>query len=68
MVQRLQRYATYAHLKQVVLRLITEEMRKQGRLPGVACALRDLFARLDSDGNGELSVDELAAGLREEVG
>lgn len=52
----------------MVLRLITEEMRRAGRLPGVACALRDLFARLDSDGNGELSVDELAAGLREEVG
>jgi len=66
-VQRLQRYATYAHLKQVVLRLITEQMRTAGRLPGVARSLRDLFARLDLDGNGELSVDELIAGLREEV-
>jgi calcium-dependent protein kinase len=65
-VQRLQRYATYAHLKQVVLRLITEEMGRAGRLPAVARALRDLFARLDADGNGELTVDELAAGLRNE--
>jgi calcium-dependent protein kinase len=66
-VQRLQRYATYAHLKQVVLRLITEQMQQAGKLPGVARALRDLFKRLDLDGNGELSVDELIAGLREEV-
>lgn len=32
-VQRLQRFATYSHLKQVVLRMITEEMRSRGKAP-----------------------------------
>lgn len=40
MVQRLQRFATYSHLKQVVLRMITEEMRSRGKAPSFGAALQ----------------------------
>jgi hypothetical protein len=39
-VQRLQRFATYSHLKQVVLRMITEEMRNKGKAPSFGAALQ----------------------------
>jgi hypothetical protein len=39
-VQRLQRFATYSHLKQVVLRMITEEMRSRGKAPSFGAALQ----------------------------
>jgi len=39
-VQRLQRFATYSHLKQVVLRMITEEMRTRGKAPSFGAALQ----------------------------
>lgn len=39
-MQRLQRFATYSHLKQVVLRMITEEMRSRGKAPSFGAALQ----------------------------
>jgi calcium-dependent protein kinase len=39
-VARLQRFATYSHLKQLVLRMITEDMRRQGSTPTLASALQ----------------------------
>jgi hypothetical protein len=39
-VQRLQRFATYTHLKQVVLRMITEDMRQRGKAPSFSTALQ----------------------------
>jgi hypothetical protein len=39
-VQRLQRFATYTHLKQVVLRMITEDMRQRGKAPSFSSALQ----------------------------
>lgn len=40
MVQRLQRFATYTHLKQVVLGMITEEMRARGQAISLNSALQ----------------------------
>jgi hypothetical protein len=45
-VQRLQRFATYTHLKQVVLRMITEDMRQRGKAPSFSAALQVSSGRL----------------------
>jgi hypothetical protein len=54
-VQRLQRFATYSFLKQLVLKIIIDDM--QGRdgavVPPMLTALRDLFNQLDVDSSGE---------------
>eukprot|EP00879_Flechtneria_rotunda_P019176 GHRR01020134.1.p1 GENE.GHRR01020134.1~~GHRR01020134.1.p1 ORF type:complete len:506 (+),score=170.64 GHRR01020134.1:924-2441(+) len=63
-VQRLQRFATYTHLKQVVLRMITEDMRQRGKAPSISQALQELFASYDKDRNGSISFEELTDGLR----
>ena len=63
-VQRLQRFATYTHLKQVVLRMITEDMRQRGKTPSFSSALQELFAAYDKDKSGTISFEELAEGLR----
>jgi calcium-dependent protein kinase len=63
-VQRLQRFATYTHLKQVVLRMITEDMRQRGKAPSFSNALQELFAAYDKDKSGTISFEELADGLR----
>eukprot|EP00878_Enallax_costatus_P014411 GHUV01015071.1.p1 GENE.GHUV01015071.1~~GHUV01015071.1.p1 ORF type:complete len:625 (+),score=149.12 GHUV01015071.1:250-1875(+) len=63
-VQRLQRFATYTHLKQVVLRMITEDMRQRGKTPSFSTALQELFAAYDKDKSGTISFEELAEGLR----
>lgn len=63
-VQRLQRFATYTHLKQVVLRMITEDMRQRGKTPSFGAALQELFAAYDKDKSGTISFEELAEGLR----
>ncbi|KIZ04772.1 hypothetical protein MNEG_3189 [Monoraphidium neglectum] len=63
-VARLQRFATYSHLKQLVLRMITEDMRRQGSTPTLASALQELFAEYDADASGSISFDELASGLQ----
>lgn len=39
-MQRLQRFATYTHLKQVVLRMITEDMRARGKAPTFSSTLQ----------------------------
>ncbi|GBF97386.1 calcium-dependent kinase [Raphidocelis subcapitata] len=63
-VARLQRFATYSHLKQLVLRMITEDMRRKGSTPSLAAAMQDLFAEYDSDASGSISFEELTTGLR----
>ncbi|GBF98366.1 calcium dependent kinase [Raphidocelis subcapitata] len=64
-VARLQRFATYSHLKQLVLRMITEDMRRRGGgATSLAAALQDLFSEYDADASGSISFDELASGLQ----
>jgi len=52
-VQRLQRFAMDTHLKQVVLRMITEDMRQRGKAPSFSAALQvhQLQRRNVWDGN-----------------
>ncbi|GFR50388.1 hypothetical protein Agub_g12603 [Astrephomene gubernaculifera] len=72
-VQRLQRFSTFGHLKQLVLRMIVDEIQdegKQGKAPASRTAsaalgnLQDLFNELDTDASGSISLEELSAGLR----
>eukprot|EP00877_Chromochloris_zofingiensis_P003189 jgi/Chrzof1/12871/Cz07g10120.t1 len=63
-VQRLQRFATYTHLKQVVLGMITEEMRARGQAISLNSALQDLFSAYDTDRSGSISFEELTDGLK----
>jgi hypothetical protein len=64
-VQRLQRFAVNGHLKQYVLNMITEDIMGSTEVMGMEetaemiTPLRDMFARLDKDGSGDVSVDEL---------
>jgi calcium-dependent protein kinase len=44
-VARLQRFATYGHLKQLVLRMITEDMRRRGTTPSLAAAMQVCVGR-----------------------
>lgn len=69
-VQRLQRYATYGHLKQLVLRLIADDVVSSSddvaaseKISEKIVALRDLFNQLDVDGSGGISLKELSQGL-----
>jgi calcium-dependent protein kinase len=68
-VQRLQRFATYGHLKQLVLRIIASEIEIDdgggADAPGddALRAARALFAELDVDGSGDVTSDELRRGL-----
>lgn len=66
-VQRLQRFSTYGHLKQVVLRMIVDEISLQdgGKAPYMA-DLKSLFHDLDADHNGSVSLDELSRGLKKQ--
>lgn len=68
-VQRLQRFSTYGHLKQIVLKMIVEEMQGDGKgddggLGSWLGGLQDLFNTLDADGSGAISLQELTQGLR----
>ncbi|KAL6758194.1 kinase-like domain-containing protein [Haematococcus lacustris] len=67
-VQRLQRFSTYGHLKQVVLRMIademTEDMPAAGKVVKVVRDLKALFHELDTDKSGSVSLNELSLGLR----
>lgn len=66
-VQRLQRFATYGHLKQLVLRMIADELgaspTSQQEAKELVLALTGLFEELDADKSGSVSVDELMEGL-----
>ncbi|CAL8463887.1 g3422 [Coccomyxa elongata] len=64
-VQRLQRHATYGHLKQMVLHMIAEDAISDADHKAVRmiAALRDLFEEIDTDSSGGIDADELAAGL-----
>ncbi|KAG2424379.1 hypothetical protein HXX76_014588 [Chlamydomonas incerta] len=79
-VQRLQRFSTFGHLKQLVLKMIVDEIRDE--MTGAAATagkaqagvsrkartalgnLQDLFNELDTDGSGAISFEELSSGLR----
>jgi calcium-dependent protein kinase len=70
-VQRLQRFATYGHLKQLVFRIIADEFNRAALpVPPVDPEARahleaviGLFKDLDVDASGSVSMDELASGL-----
>ena len=70
-VQRLQRFATYGHLKQLVFRIIADEFNSAGKPispenpEGRAQleAVTGLFRDLDVDASGSVSIDELSSGL-----
>eukprot|EP00195_Chlamydomonas_chlamydogama_P002656 CAMPEP_0202921416 /NCGR_PEP_ID=MMETSP1392-20130828/77385_1 /ASSEMBLY_ACC=CAM_ASM_000868 /TAXON_ID=225041 /ORGANISM="Chlamydomonas chlamydogama, Strain SAG 11-48b" /LENGTH=597 /DNA_ID=CAMNT_0049614987 /DNA_START=209 /DNA_END=2002 /DNA_ORIENTATION=+ len=70
-VQRLQRFSTYGHLKQMVLKMIVEEIQDEQK-PAAALqtptevvkGLQDLFQQLDTDKSGAISLDELSTGLK----
>ncbi|KXZ54832.1 hypothetical protein GPECTOR_4g903 [Gonium pectorale] len=72
-VQRLQRFSTFGHLKQLVLKMIVDEIQdegKQGKGPASRKAraalgnLQELFNELDTDASGAITLEELSAGLR----
>lgn len=65
-VQRLQRFSTYGHLKQVVLRMIVEDMEKEASTRKYITDLKELFVELDTDHSGSVSLDELSDGLRKQ--
>ncbi|CAD7699180.1 unnamed protein product [Ostreobium quekettii] len=60
-VQRLQRFATYGDLKQLVLKRISELCHESST---ISEQLHDLFIQLDADRSGGLSHEELSKGLR----
>lgn len=68
-VQRLQRFATYGHLKQMVLKMITDEIEglaAEGANEDRGISLeemRSLFLQLDSNGQGRVAGLELAQGM-----
>jgi hypothetical protein len=58
-VQRLQRFATYSFLKQLVLKIIIDDMQAQqaqgaagAELPPMLAALQEMFNQLDVDHSG----------------
>lgn len=70
-VQRLQRFATYGHLKQLVFRIIADEFNRAARpvkpvnpeAQAQLEAVTGLFRDLDVDASGSVSYDELVLGL-----
>lgn len=70
-VQRLQRFATYGHLKQLVFRIIADEFNSSALpVPPIAPkaqahlqAVVGLFKDLDVDASGSVSMDEFSSGL-----
>lgn len=65
-VQRLQRFATYGHLKQMVLKMVVEEMQQENSLTAAGNGLQELFQQLDTDHSGTISFDELMTGLKKQ--
>lgn len=66
-VQRLQRFATYGRLKQLVFHIIADEFSQrpstQPEARALVEALTGLFHELDVDASGSVSMDELLNGL-----
>ena len=68
-VQRLQRWSTFGHLKQLVLRIITEDIilelpeSKDRGSENLLSKLQELFDTLDADHSGQLTIDEISKGL-----
>ncbi|CAL5222918.1 g5351 [Coccomyxa viridis] len=64
-MQRLQRHATYGHMKQLVLHIIAQGVigDKASKELEMVTALRELFEALDTDRSGGLDANELADGL-----
>ncbi|KAK9836887.1 hypothetical protein WJX74_010460 [Apatococcus lobatus] len=66
-VQRLQRYGTYGHLKQMVLKMIMEDVVQQGTAVAETVAhIRELFERLDTDKSGGIDMKEFTDGLKQQ--
>eukprot|EP00210_Caulerpa_lentillifera_P002691 g2571.t1 len=68
-MQRLQRFATYGDLKQLILMKISQEILEPSDMDkkfmmNFGNELRQLFDELDTDGSGSISTEELADGLR----
>lgn len=72
-VQRLQRFSTYGRLKQMVLKMIVDEMAgttpaslvtREGVSPSLIAGLQELFEQLDTDHSGNISFEELKIGLK----
>lgn len=68
-MQRLQRFATYGDLKQLILMKVSQEILEPVELDqsfalDFGNELRQLFDELDTDRSGSISTDELASGLR----
>lgn len=71
-VQRLQRFATYGYLKQIVLKMIAADLAdgkgslgdEQSEALDMVTALRDLFKSLDTDKSNTIEASELADGLK----
>eukprot|EP01026_Neomeris_dumetosa_P002941 TRINITY_DN10806_c0_g1_i4.p1 TRINITY_DN10806_c0_g1~~TRINITY_DN10806_c0_g1_i4.p1 ORF type:complete len:597 (-),score=64.72 TRINITY_DN10806_c0_g1_i4:571-2361(-) len=67
-VQRLQRFATYSHLKQLVYNMVINELQVNGSQESVddLRTLRELFELIDKDNNGQVSFSELQVALKEQ--
>ncbi|KAK9855495.1 hypothetical protein WJX84_003622 [Apatococcus fuscideae] len=66
-VQRLQRYGTYGHLKQMVLKMIMEDVVQQGTAVAETVKhIRELFERLDTDKSGGIDMHEFTDGLKQQ--
>eukprot|EP00873_Tetraselmis_striata_P012822 jgi/Tetstr1/433086/TSEL_022418.t1 len=63
-LQRLQRFATYGRMKQMVLLKVAEEIIRNG--DSSLAELKMVFDSIDLDGSGALSMEELSVGLREQ--
>ncbi|CAG9461037.1 unnamed protein product [Pedinophyceae sp. YPF-701] len=70
-VQRLQRFATYGHLKQLILGLIAEKMQGDGKLASMDHpahqemleAIQGLYDEMNVGGGGALTLLEMTEGL-----
>mmetsp|Transcript_29146 Transcript_29146/g.82169 ORF Transcript_29146/g.82169 Transcript_29146/m.82169 type:complete len:600 (+) Transcript_29146:92-1891(+) len=71
-VQRLQRFAVNGHLKQFVLNKIAEDIMAGNGVVGADESkaffepLKEMFATVDTDNSGDVSVEELVDGLIEQ--
>jgi len=63
-LQRIQRFATYGRMKQMVLLKVSQEIIDRGSTS--LTELKTVFDTIDLDGSGALSFQELSVGLREQ--